>query len=74
MRRIISFLVIARLIQRLINGSRPRGGHHHTANRRPSNPGQPPGPPAEPPQGDPSQPVKETHPTASEPSDRKPKS
>ena len=28
MRRIISFLVIARLIQRLINGSRQPGGFH----------------------------------------------
>jgi len=70
MRRIISFLVIARLIQRLINGSRPRGGHHHTANRRPPNPGQPPGPPAEPPQGDPGQPAPETSKPSSDPSDR----
>lgn len=65
MRRIISLLVIARLIQRLINGSRQPGGFHQGGGNRRQPPGQgnrassldePPqgGPPStsdEPPQG-----------------------
>jgi len=46
MRRIISLLVIARLIQRLFNGSR-RGPTRRTHSTRPQQPQRP----AEPPQG-----------------------
>ena len=64
MRRIISILMIARLVQRLFRGSRmggPGRGHHGHAHRRPTrNPRQSPTPragedepPQEPPQGPP---------------------
>jgi len=46
MRRIVSLLLIARLIQRLINGSR-RGSSRRTHAARPQQPQRP----AEPPQG-----------------------
>ena len=40
MRKIISLLVIARLIQRLINGSRPRGPNHSVRRAEPPQGGQ----------------------------------